>query len=140
MAAVRAVAAGQQAGASLAPLTHLSAAPAPTQPQLSQLQLTALARRNNCFARGETSGPGRLSAAAPGPASDVMADVTRAGENYTGAITGQAAHTTLTPGGARLEHCEHSQHSQHSIHWVRSRLETQPGYTHTTSHLSFRHI
>ena len=137
MAAVRAVAAGQPGGASLAPLTHLSAAPAPTQPQLSQLQLTALARRNNCFARGETSGPGRVSAAAPGPASDVMADVTRAGENYTGAITGQAAITTLTPGGARLEHCEHS---QHSIHWVRSRLETQPGYTLTTSHLSFRHI
>ena len=96
MAAVRAVAAGQPGGASLAPLTHLSAAPAPTQPQLSQLQLTALARRNNCFARGETSGPGRVSAAAPGPASDVMADVTRAGENYTGAITGQAAHTRLT--------------------------------------------
>ena len=49
------------AGASIAPLTHLSAgrSPEPQSAPASQLQLSALARRNNCFARGEMCGPAR---------------------------------------------------------------------------------
>ena len=90
----------------------------------SQLQLSALARRNNCFARGEMCGPARsdLAQAGPGPASE--------GELMSlqpGKITPELTQAD-TPGGPRLEivNTEYTEHSgDGGTNWSTSRKQSR---------------